>query len=343
MKEVVIYGAGKNGKIAYLSLHHRDDISVVCFVDSNKQKIGSTYLGLDVNSINDIKRDGNTQIIVTPDEGCFDIIQNLKEAGFKDVIPFNRRKHNIRGLALSLYEELNQNRCIDLGKLLLDVFGDGDIVLKELPYIYGGSGVLDYAFLYALAIKFNISGYAEIGSYIGTSLNVLSGVCSKLFSITAPVDSKYSMRSFCEENNIPDYSERLSESKSIEHIYCNSQEHTYSDISPYVDMYFIDADHSYEGVYNDTLCVFRDRKPDSIVVWHDFQQNGLFDEVIIAVKDALKEDFNKVFITDNNICAVYLPKGNKEIFPLTHRKYVSQEDRRLLYVYDTTLHIGERN
>lgn len=339
MEEIIIYGAGNNGKTTYLALRKDKDKKVSFFVDKNSELVGKKYLGIEIISIEELKKHRNKKIIITPDNDQDDIEKKLREEGFVNLIKFDRKKFSIKTEARFLYNELNQKRCINLGEFFLQVFKEGEIRLKELPYVYGGSGVLDYAFICALAKKYSICGYAEIGSYIGTSLNLLSDYCKKLYSITAPTNSEYSMENFCKENNMPNYSERLSEMDKVDHIYCNSQEYSYKNISPDVDMYFIDADHSYEGVYRDTLNVFKDRKPDSIVVWHDFQQNGLYDEVVLAVKDALRDEFEKVYITDNNICAFFLPDTYKMDFPLTKREYVSQNKRRALYVYDTNVKV----
>ena len=51
---------------------------------------------------------------------------------------------------------------------------------------------------------------------------------------------------------MPNYSGRLAYSDKIKHFYVNSQTFDFETINDEIDLYFIDGDHSYEGVYNDT-------------------------------------------------------------------------------------------
>lgn len=46
-------------------------------------------------------------------------------------------------------------------------------------HIYGGSSTLDYAFLFVICKKYDIKGFCEIGSYIGTSIENLYPMLEK--------------------------------------------------------------------------------------------------------------------------------------------------------------------
>lgn len=101
-------------------------------------------------------------------------------------------------------------------------------------------------------------------------------------------------------------------------------------------MFFIDGDHSYHGVYQDTINIYAKRPEDSFIVWHDFKNvYGFNSEVVCAVQDALGEAFSNVYVTDNNICGVYIPLKYRDTFPLHEFGYT--EERQKLYTYDTVL------
>ena len=112
--------------------------------------------------------------------------------------------------------------------------------------------------------------------------------------------------------NQPDYTDRLLDFDNIEVHYGDSKEFDFKTIKDDIDLFFIDADHSYTGVYNDTKNVFKFRKKDSFVIWHDFEvmnwQNS--GTTAPAVKEALGEKFKNVYLIDNrsNICGIYIPE-----------------------------------
>ncbi|WP_158078749.1 class I SAM-dependent methyltransferase [Clostridium puniceum] len=182
-----------------------------------------------------------------------------------------------------------------------------------------------------------MKNYLEIGTYIGESINVISDICDVCYSITAPIDAPYSMKNWCKDANIPDYSERLATSKNIRHYYCDSKTFDFSSIDEKIDVYFIDGDHSYYGVYHDTKNIFENKNEDSFVIGHDFKRQGaVFNEdVILAVKNVLKQEFDNVFVTNNNICGIYIPKKYQKDFPLKKLGY--SEEREELYTYDTSI------
>lgn len=232
----------------------------------------------------------------------------------------------------SVKEELDK-RTIDLGEFLQS--GTTEIKCKELTFMLGGSQVLDYVFLVRVAEMFGCKGYLEIGTYIGESINVLSDYCEKLYSVTAPPDSCYGMIHFCKYYDIPHYSERLAYSDKITHYYVDSKCFDFSKVAEDVDLYFIDGDHSYGGVYNDTKNIFATKKEDAIVVWHDFKRLSLYrPEVIHAVKDALGAEFDNVYVTNNNICGIYIPKKYQNVFKCREWKY---QEGAPLRTYDCIL------
>lgn len=189
----------------------------------------------------------------------------------------------------------------------------------------------------AVAIKYQRRNYLEIGTYIGESIRVVSDVCEVCHSVTATPGSPYSTAEWCKEAGIPDYTERLADIPNVVHHYVeDSKKFDYTSVEDSIDMYFIDADHSYEGVYADTRNVFSSKGKDAIVVWHDFKGGSGLCGSSLAVHDAIGDDeWENVFCVDNNVCGIYLPKEYQQ--DLSLRKFEWTEDRQPLYVYTTTL------
>jgi hypothetical protein len=208
-----------------------------------------------------------------------------------------------------------------------------------LTFLIGGSGILDYALIRAIVQKYNLKNYLEIGTYIGESINNVSDLCSTCHSVTLPPDCNDDMYQFCNALNLPNFSGKLANADNIVHHYCDSKTFDFKKLSETIDIYFIDGDHSYNGVYWDTKNIFECRKEDSFVIWHDFKYLLSYnDEVIRAVKDVLNDDFKNVFITTNNICGIYIPpKYQKDFCIIDNDSYKNSTD---LYTYDTDIKVS---
>lgn len=328
MKEkIIIYGFGNTGRSAYHCLKERYD--VLFFVDKDSKKWGDEYDGVKVYPPSKLVEFKETMIIIASIYKK-EILQEISSYQLKKIRSFSINLEHC--LCHELREEL-ANRTINLGKFLQDNMNE--IRCKQLTFQEGGSGVLDYAFLKKLAELFKCKEYLEIGTHIGESINIMSECCERLYSITAPLEASFSSRGVSKYYDIPDFSDRLTYSDKIVQFYIDSKQFDFSLIGDKIDLYFIDGDHSYEGVYQDTKNIFQVKKDDAIVVWHDFfygwDYNG---EIISAVKNVLQEDFENVYITNNNACGVYIPPKYKNEFVFETRKY--SEDA-ILYTYDCVL------
>lgn len=333
MKKAVIYGCGIMGKAAYEQL--KDMYNILFFVDKNA-KSEQTYSGIAVYEPEELTKYKDITIIVAVvKEYYVDILKNIFRLGHVDSEIRLYNQDTLDNLPENLEWELNK-RTIDLGKFLYS--SNAQINCKELTFISGGSGILDYAFLKTVAQVVGAKEYLEIGTYIGESINILTDCCEKLYSVTAGVDEDFSMRSFCKRYRIPDYSERLASNEKIMHYYGDSKKFDFSKHADTVDLYFIDGDHSYVGVYNDTKNVFDNKKKDAIVIWHDFRNadNRYRVGTVKAVSDALGEEFKNVYVTNNNMCGIYIPKHRFDEFNFTIRE-MQYEENAPLYTYDVTL------
>lgn len=331
MKEkIIIYGAGNTGKSAYYGLRSRYDI--LFFIDSNKNIQGEGIEGKEICPPEILRDYPDTKLVIASiyhDE----ILKAVSVYRKSNILIYSAQCDAM--LDSDVAEQLDM-RTIDLGIF----FGQGkEIMLKELTFMIGGSGALDYAFLHQVAEKYCCRKYLEIGTYIGESINILTDCCDELYSITASLDSPYSMKEWCKIMGVPCFSNRLVYSSKIKQYLVNdSKSFDFSVVPDDIDLFFIDGDHSYEGVYNDTKNVFSIKKENSIVVWHDFKMAGSYrTEVVTAVRDAIGDRFKNVYVTDNNICGIYLPE---ELQGEIVCKKAGYEENVPLYTYNTNLKVN---
>lgn len=305
MKEkIIVYGASKTGRMILPIIEELFEI--MFFIDGDKELWDSQINQYDIFSpeiLNDYP--DSTVFIATRSLKAKDEISAILEGyGVEKIRTFDFLVNRLMPAALK--NKLNLEKTIDLGHFLRE---ESRISLKELTYISGGSGVMDYAFLRVLALKYHLENYLEIGTYIGESINIMTDVCKNCYSITAPKGAPYHMAGWCKRFNRVDYSGKLVYAPNITSFYDNSQLFDYTKIKERIDLYFIDGDHSYDGVKIDTQRVFEHKKEDAFVVWHDFKAERDFnDSVVMAVYDALGEEFKNVYVTNNNMCGIYIPR-----------------------------------
>lgn len=337
MQKIAIYGCGKVGKAAYGLL--KDMFDIVFFVDRNAGiEENNSYQGVPIKEPKELLNYKEIMIVIAA-MSCYqeEILEDIRKLGINNpnICLFNINLERAWNEARRLEKQLD-DRTIDLGNFLMGQ--DVPLECKELTFITGGSGVLDYFFLKQIGKEFHCKSYLEIGTYIGESINILTDECERLYSITAPLDSPCAPREWFKKIKRPDYTERLAQHEKIVHFYEDSKLFDYSQIPNDIDLFFIDGDHRYDAVYSDTKNIFSIRKEESIVVWHDFKigRNQYNAEVVQAVADVLGDDFRNVYVTDNNVCGIYLPDCYKDRFKTIINEYTESGD---LYVYDTMLRV----
>ncbi len=338
MKEkAIIWGAGNTGKSAYYAL--KEVYEIEFFVDSDPNKWGGESIDGKIVYSPDIMQKSKKEKLIIASIYKDEILKVAYKYRQDNILIYSAqcdddsKMHSCHDIH-DIFEELN-NRTIDLGLLLSE---NRIIKLKELTFMPGGSGVLDYAFIKHIAEKYQCRKYLEIGTYIGESINILTDTCECLYSITAPPDSKYGMRNWCKKLEIPDFSNRLIYSDKIKQWFVeDSKQFDYSILPSDITLFFIDGNHSYDGVYWDTKNIFSIRNKDSIVIWHDFKKNSRYNsEVIYAVKDVLGEDFKNVYVTNNNMCGIFLPQRIQKEFVCKKTQFRMDE---LLYTFDVDMNL----
>lgn len=156
---------------------------------------------------------------------------------------------------------------------------------------------------------------------------MMSEVCKEVVSVSLS-QAEMRMMKFS-ENDIALQNFFSKGLKNVEHIGANSFTYNFNQL-PKFDLIFIDGDHSYEGVRNDTQKMFDMLKNEtSIIVWHDYAPSYeiLGWEVFAGILDGTpKEKLNKLYHVSNTQTAIFLNekvKSSPREFPATPNKKFS--------------------
>lgn len=341
---VIIYGAGQFGHYAYWE--YVDKANILCFLDKNAALWGTKCRGtnIEIEAPHALEKYPGIPVIiaVAQKDGIVECLKKYGSRQFIVYIPLSNMDSYITDMQIrlnnQLMDELNRERSIILGEFL-----NADVELGEMPYIAGGSGVLDYAFVMTVIRRFHCKKYLEFGTYIGNSINIAADLCDCCYSITASEKSPHAMKAWCKNRNIPDYTNRLVYKKNIVQYACedtNTFDFGNTVLDRDIDIYYIDGDHSYEGVMSDTRNVFRHKKERAIVIWHDLKNASYV--TALAIYNAIgSQEWKRIYCVDNNMCAIYLPNGMEKGLPIEAFGYT--EERKPLYVYDTMLHVRKKD
>ncbi|WP_326982564.1 class I SAM-dependent methyltransferase [Chryseobacterium sp. MYb264] len=191
---------------------------------------------------------------------------------------------------------------------LLDLNKDFDESI-DICFLDGASLPTDLALLKILAKGKN--SYFEIGTWRGESVwNVAKVIddcttlnLSKEEIVALGIDKKYAeLHGIVSKKN-----------QDILHLEGNSKVFDFRGLDKKYDLIFIDGDHSYEMVKNDTEKVFGNLiHENSIVVWHDYAFNPekIRYEVFQGILDGMPSNFHEnLYHVQNSLCAVFM-KGN---------------------------------
>lgn len=130
----------------------------------------------------------------------------------------------------------------------------------------------DMVYVCGMASAANAKKIFEFGTYRGQTTCGLAAVCkdAKIYTLNLSPEDDPRYAPY-----IGMYIARSPDRDRITQIYCDSR--TF-DTTPYresMDYIFIDGDHSFKGVKNDTEKALELLKPGGIIVWHDYAAKSL--------------------------------------------------------------------
>jgi predicted O-methyltransferase YrrM len=197
--------------------------------------------------------------------------------------------------------------------------------LNHYTFLGGGSLPTDIALLKSLSKKISNCSYFEIGTWRGESVINVSETAKECFTLNLSKDDILA-------EGLPEKYADLhgilsKERDNVTHLFGNTLNYDFSALGKKFDLIFIDGNHKYEFVKNDTEKVFSHLvHKDSIVVWHDYAANPEKTryDVLAGILDGLsKEKQANLYHVSNSLCAIYYPKGleSKSIdFPILPKK-----------------------
>lgn len=199
------------------------------------------------------------------------------------------------------------------GLPLLDpemLFPDFDETVSPYAYLSGATTPIDLALLKALAKRYSVQDYFEIGTWRGESVANVAGTVPHCVTMNLSKEQIASMtknRAYADLHGL--FSRDL---QNVEQLYGDSQQFDFSPYFGKFDMIFIDSDHHREAVVKDTQTAFRLRKNDnSIIVWHDYAYDpeSIRWNVLSAILEGTPSDHrHRLYHIANTLCAVCLPE-----------------------------------
>lgn len=193
---------------------------------------------------------------------------------------------------------------------LKHLFDGFEAEVPLLAFLDGGSLPTDIAMLMKLAENIHNCQYFEIGTWRGESV---VNVAEKAAHCTTFNLSDEEMRNIGMSEAYIGLTAFFSKGKkNITHLRGNSLSFDFASLNKKYDLIFIDGDHHYDMVKNDTQKVFAHLvHDDSIVVWHDYATNPETTrfEVFAGILDGLpKEHHQHLYHAGNTLTAVYSRK-----------------------------------
>jgi predicted O-methyltransferase YrrM len=206
------------------------------------------------------------------------------------------------------------------------ITGLSDFKLNPVTFLDGGSLPTDLALLTGLAAKIKDCSYFEIGTWRGESAANLARVAKDCFTLC--LSDEEMKRRGMDEQMIRMHAMFSKDLPNVTHLRGDSRTFDYSSLKRKFDLIFIDGDHHYDFLLQDTRNILKYIVHDrSIVVWHDygFDPENVRYEVLAAILDGTPvESHSRIYHVGHTKCAVLLNKemnSKKPDFPVKPESY----------------------
>ncbi len=190
-----------------------------------------------------------------------------------------------------------------------ELFGSFEETISPFMFRDGGSLPTDLALLKGLSRQFDQCTYFEIGTWRGESVANVSQVAKECFTMDLPDEEKRNLG--MSEEYISQHAILSRNLPNVIHLKANSLNYDFQSLNRKFDLIFIDGDHHYTGVLNDSRKVIANLIHDnSIIVWHDYAYNPekVRYEVFAAILDGCDPEFYpNLYHVANTMCAMYYP------------------------------------
>jgi predicted O-methyltransferase YrrM len=192
-----------------------------------------------------------------------------------------------------------------------ELTGKIDETISPYSFLDGTSTPLDLVLLKCLSNKFPGGDYLEIGTWRGES--VVNVAASGINCITFNLSTAELRRRNVDEKIIALQGFYSTHDTAIKHVYGDTGNFDFNSLNKKFDLIFIDGDHSFELVKNDTAKMFKLLKNEnSVIVWHDYgtTPEDIRWEVLHGILKATPESLRKnLYRVSNTLCAIFI-RGN---------------------------------
>lgn len=202
-----------------------------------------------------------------------------------------------------------------LPEIKFDQIANFDLSANPYAFLDGGSLPTDLILLNSLSQ--NKENYFEIGTWRGESVANAAKYAKQCFTLNQPEEEVFVLQDgelLCKQLRF--YSKDL---ENVTHLFGNSFDFDFSPFHKKMDVVFIDGDHTYTGVLNDTKKAYSLLKDDdSVIVWHDYAHNPGKTrwEVLKAILDGIPLNEHKnIYSVTNTKCAIYTKKQYPSSLP----------------------------
>lgn len=190
------------------------------------------------------------------------------------------------------------------------LFPDFNVSVPVFAFLDGGSLPTDIALLMKFAAGIDNCSYFEIGTWRGESVVNVAAVAGDCFTLNLADEE---MRAMGQSEAYIGLTGFFSKNiKNITHLRGNSHHFDFGGLKRKFDLIFVDGDHHYKSVKNDTQKVFEHLVHDNtIVVWHDYALNpeSVRFEVLAGILDGLPEAKRQhLFHGANTLSACWINK-----------------------------------
>jgi predicted O-methyltransferase YrrM len=193
-----------------------------------------------------------------------------------------------------------------------ELFGDFSETIDPFAFLDGGSLPTDLALLKKLARRIPHCSYFEIGTWRGESAANVASVAEICYTLNLSEDEMKNMG--LNQRYIDLHGYYSKNNPDIRHLDGNTLSFDFQSLNRKFDLIFIDGEHRFEMVKNDTQKVFSHlTNENSVVVWHDYARNPetIRYEVLAGILEGCPQSFHQhIFHIAHTLCAVYLPGQN---------------------------------
>ena len=214
---------------------------------------------------------------------------------------------------LKQHEKKAKLQIVDLD----DIIPNFSKNLKTFTFLGGGSLPTDIILLKGLCSAIPNCNYFEIGTWRGESVINVAEVAKECYTLNL---SEKEISNLGLPKKYADLHGFFSKGiGNITHLLGDSLTYDFKSLNKKFDVIFIDGNHKYDYVKNDTEKVFKHLlKENSIVVWHDYAYNPelIRSETLAGILDGIPKQYkNNLYHVSNTMCAIYINKPIETISP----------------------------